>query len=100
MVAAGMLASTIDGLAPSPEHVAFCEGGAVDTRNQERRIEFKNVVRRAYEERVDLGARGFYATPGVDFNRETGRGKPVPVLHQRGRSRRGPGRPADGLGGW
>src|SRR5262249_35603983 len=31
---------------------------------------------RAYEERVDLGARGFYATPGVDFNRETGRGHP------------------------
>jgi xanthine dehydrogenase large subunit len=25
---------------------------------------------------VDLGARGFYATPGVDFNRETGRGTP------------------------
>ena len=27
-------------------------------------------------DRVDLGARGFYATPGVDFNRETGRGNP------------------------
>ena len=25
---------------------------------------------------MDLGARGFYATPGVDFNRETGRGNP------------------------
>ena len=27
-------------------------------------------------DRVDLGARGFYATPGVDFNRETGQGTP------------------------
>jgi xanthine dehydrogenase large subunit len=34
------------------------------------------LVRLAYEARVDLGARGFYATPGVDFNRETGRGNP------------------------
>src|SRR5262249_12017737 len=30
----------------------------------------------ARRDRVDLGARGFYATPGVDFNRETGRGNP------------------------
>jgi len=25
---------------------------------------------------VNLGERGFYATPGVDYNRETGRGTP------------------------
>jgi xanthine dehydrogenase large subunit len=37
---------------------------------------FAELVALAYEERVDLGARGFYATPGVDFNRETGRGNP------------------------
>ncbi len=40
------------------------------------RLEFRELVKLAYEERVDLGARGFYATPGVDFNRETGRGNP------------------------
>ncbi len=38
---------------------------------------------------VDLGARGFYATPGVDFNRETGPGHAVPLLHARRRRRRG-----------
>ena len=75
-VAAAMLASAEDGLAPSPEHVAFAEGHAVDARDRSRRVEFKALVRRAYEERVDLGARGFYATAGVDFNRETGRGSP------------------------
>ena len=30
----------------------------------------------AYEQRVSLGERGHYATPGVDFNRETGKGSP------------------------
>ena len=40
------------------------------------RLGFRELVRLAYEDRVDLGARGFYATPGVDFNRETGRGNP------------------------
>ncbi len=32
--------------------------------------------RSARLERIDLGARGFFKTPGVDYNRETGRGHP------------------------
>jgi xanthine dehydrogenase large subunit len=75
-VAARLLASPEDGVIPSPEHVAFEAGGAVDSRRPGRRIAFKDLVRQAYEDRVDLGARGFYATPGVEFNRETGRGNP------------------------
>ena len=75
-VAASMLASSADGIAAEPERITFDAGAAIDTRVPERRIEFKKLVRQAYEERVDLGARGFYATPGVDFNRETGRGNP------------------------
>ena len=75
-VASRLLASPDDGIAASAEHVVFEDGGAVDARRPGRRIAFKDLVRRAYEERVDLGARGFYATPGVDFNRETGRGNP------------------------
>lgn len=39
-------------------------------------ISFVDAVRLAHEERVDLGARGFYATPGIEFDRETGRGTP------------------------
>ena len=34
------------------------------------------IVRGRACDRIDLGARGFYATPGVDYNRETGRGNP------------------------
>jgi xanthine dehydrogenase large subunit len=41
-----------------------------------RSVPFKKLVEVAYEQRVDLGGRGFYATPGIDFDRETGRGAP------------------------
>jgi xanthine dehydrogenase molybdopterin binding subunit/xanthine dehydrogenase small subunit len=74
--AAPHLASTADGIAPSPAHVRFERDGVFDLRRPGRRMAFRELVRLAYEERVDLGARGFYATPGVDFNRETGRGNP------------------------
>ena len=66
----------IDGLEASPDHVEFADGFAFDRRDPDRRIAFPKLVQDAYEKRVDLGARGFFATPGVDFNRETGRGTP------------------------
>jgi xanthine dehydrogenase large subunit len=66
----------IDGLEASPEYVDFADGFVFDRRDPSRRSPFREVVADAYERRVDLGARGFYATPGVDFNRETGRGTP------------------------
>jgi xanthine dehydrogenase large subunit len=75
-VAARHLAAADEGLAASPEHVVFAAGAVLDTRRPDHGIGFAELVRLAYEERVDLGARGFYATPGVDFNRETGRGNP------------------------
>ncbi len=74
--AAPHLASTADGIAPSPAHVRFGRAGVFDVRRPGRFLAFRELVRIAYEDRVDLGARGFYATPGVDFNRETGRGNP------------------------
>jgi xanthine dehydrogenase large subunit len=70
------LASTDDGIERSPAHIRFEHTGVRDVRRPGRRLRFQEIVRLAYEERVDLGARGFYATPGVDFNRETGRGNP------------------------
>jgi xanthine dehydrogenase large subunit len=39
-------------------------------------IPFRDLVRKARYERVDLGARGFYATPDLDFQPDTGRGRP------------------------
>ena len=37
-------------------------------------IAFRDLVMQAYMNRINLGERGFYATPGVDYNRETGKG--------------------------
>jgi xanthine dehydrogenase large subunit len=75
-LAARKLASTELGLTESPECAVFDGGFVYDRRNPEQRIPFAALCREARLERVDLGARGFYATPGVDYNRETGRGNP------------------------
>jgi xanthine dehydrogenase molybdopterin binding subunit/xanthine dehydrogenase small subunit len=74
--AAQYFASPADGIAPSPEHIRFENAAVLDLRRSQHRLEFRELIRLAYEERVDLGARGFYATPGVDWNRDTGRGNP------------------------
>ncbi len=65
------------GLCESPGNVVF-EGGWVydDRAPQASRITFAELTKLARFERIDLGARGFYKTPGVDFNRDTGKGNP------------------------
>ena len=74
--AASRLADAKMGLSASASHVQFRDGHVHDSRRPERRIAFGELCAEARRNRVDLGARGFYATPGVDFNRETGQGTP------------------------
>jgi xanthine dehydrogenase large subunit len=74
--AVGMLSRPGDPFALEPSSIHFEQGFVLDQRNPERRLAFADVARRAYELRLSLGERGFYATPGVDFNRETGTGTP------------------------
>ena len=74
--AAERLADAGAGLAPSVRHVRFADNAVYDSRRPEVRIAFGPLCAEARRERVDLAARGFYATPGVDFKRETGRGTP------------------------
>ena len=62
--------------AQGPIDVRFADGQVYDANDPARRISFAALADRARRERVDLGARGFYATPGIDFDRETGRGSP------------------------
>jgi len=64
------------GLTDSPAHVAFESGIIYDTRCPSQRMSFGEFCTAARRDRIDLGARGFHATPGVDYNRETGRGNP------------------------
>ena len=74
--AARRFADTELGLAESPESVAFAAGEVFDIRNASQCCGFGELCDAARKNRVDLGAHGFYATPGVDYNRETGRGNP------------------------
>ena len=76
--AATLLANVEKGFVASPEHIRI-EGGMVfDDRDLDpsARLEFGEFCGIARRDRIDLGARGFFATPGVDYNRETGRGNP------------------------
>ena len=74
--AAGFLSSAEAGLTPTEAFICY-EGGMVyDSRRPTHRVPFKDLVKQAYLNRVNLGERGFYTTPGVDFNWETGQGTP------------------------
>jgi xanthine dehydrogenase large subunit len=65
------------GAAPEPNAVRFGDDFVWDARAPEtKRLAFPELARRARLERIDLGARGFYATPDIGFDRETGRGTP------------------------
>ncbi len=65
------------GLTESPSNVVFEDGWVYDDRSpKDLRMGFAELSKLARFERVDLGARGFYKTPGVDFNRDTGKGNP------------------------
>jgi xanthine dehydrogenase large subunit len=74
--AARELADAAAGLDFSCENVRFENGTVFDARDPSRSMRFVELICRAYIERINLGERGFYATPGVDFNRETGKGHP------------------------
>lgn len=74
--AAVHLADSESGLVASPEHICFEDGHVYDDRQPRVRVPFGQLCDDARRDRVDLGARGFFATPGIDFNRETGRGTP------------------------
>ncbi len=57
-------------------HLEFENGVVFDNRSPDVTLEFSEVVQHAYNQQQSLGAHGFYRTPGIKFNRETGRGNP------------------------
>ncbi|HOU54190.1 MAG TPA: xanthine dehydrogenase molybdopterin binding subunit [Myxococcota bacterium] len=75
-VAAPMLGRGESPQACSPEDVRFQGGRVFDVRFPDRTLTFEEVVQQAFLQRVDLSAHGFFATPGVAFDREAGRGTP------------------------
>jgi xanthine dehydrogenase large subunit len=74
--AATIFANSEKGFAVSPSDVVFENGFVWDRRTPEHRMTFAQLICQAYLERINLGERGYYITPGVDFNRETGKGHP------------------------
>ena len=61
---------------PNPEKICFSKGRVWDSRKQEKTLGFAEIVRQAWIERVSLGERGFYRTPNIDFDSESGQGNP------------------------
>lgn len=57
------------------------EPSTVEFRNgtvsaKEHSMTFAELTGKAWRERISMGERGFYATPGIDFNYATGKGSP------------------------
>ncbi len=59
-----------------PENVIFEGDNVFDGENPERTIPFKELIPMAYLSRTSLSATGYYKTPNIHFDRETGKGKP------------------------
>ena len=76
LAAAGHLAGLDHGPAANTSEIAFERGTVYDRRRPDRRLDFAKLALLAHQDRVDLGARGFYATPGIGFDREAGQGTP------------------------
>jgi xanthine dehydrogenase large subunit len=59
-----------------PEQICFSDSYVHDANDTSRRIPFGQLTSSARRARIDLGARAFFATPGIDFDRESGQGSP------------------------
>jgi len=60
--------------APAPELVEFVDGQVRVAGG--RALRFAELAQAAWARRIGLSAAGYYATPGIVYDREAGRGKP------------------------
>ncbi len=65
-----------NGRAPAASKLVFADGLVCDSRRPRTSVSFAEVVRKAHLERISLSATGYYATPGIHWDRAAGRGKP------------------------
>ncbi len=69
-VAAGIMGISV-------QNVNFADGKVfVGDARERREFPFSEIVRQAYLSRVSLSATGYYATPGIHWDRAAGRGHP------------------------
>lgn len=74
-VAASLL-SAKSGTPIAEEMVAWKDGFAVSVKDESLRLPYAEVTNRAYLERVNLGAMGFYKTPLIFWDWSVGKGHP------------------------
>jgi xanthine dehydrogenase molybdopterin binding subunit/xanthine dehydrogenase small subunit len=56
--------------------IQFQNSNVFSAERPDAAITFKELIGKAYTERISLSANGFYATPGIHWDRNAGRGKP------------------------
>jgi len=59
-----------------PENIVFKNNSVFDTKFPKSKIKFTDLIMTAFEQRVSLGAHGFYKTPKINFDPEKGKGSP------------------------
>lgn len=64
------------GVEPKLESISFVNGEVFDSSAPQTKLTFAQVAQKAYFSRVSLSATGYYATPGIHWDRVAGRGKP------------------------
>lgn len=62
-----------EGTPQKPKQLAFKDG---NVKFGSTRMSFGEAAQKAYEARISLSATGFYKTPDLDWDRETGTGQP------------------------
>lgn len=65
-----------NGHAVAPGDIVFRDNAISDPKFPEARLPFAELLQRAYFARTSLSSTGFYKTPDIHFDRETGKGKP------------------------
>ena len=65
-----------NGRAPSEDRIQFSNNQFFDVDLPKSALSFAELVQRAYFGRTSLSATGYYKTPDIYFNRETGQGRP------------------------
>jgi xanthine dehydrogenase large subunit len=63
-------------LGTTPEQVRFAEDAVFADDGNGKRLRFETVVAAAYSARISLSSTGFYRTPGLRWDPQTGQGHP------------------------
>jgi len=75
-VALEQLRSSLNNPTLSVDQIRFFDDSVFAASHPESKIPFSQLVKQAYLSQVSLSATGFYKTPGIYYDRETGRGNP------------------------